>query len=106
MRPHPCVTLRYPRRGRMIANPGSVGLPAFDDHELVPAHMGPVIPQACYLIAELNAEGWQVTLQTVAYDIERAARRNQWPAWLGLYAQDRKAPAMIYTRTFRIYKKY
>jgi predicted phosphodiesterase len=63
--------------GRMIANPGSVGLPAFDDHELVPAHMEPVIPQACYLIAELNAEGWRVTLRTVAYDIERAARRAE-----------------------------
>jgi predicted phosphodiesterase len=63
--------------GRMIANPGSVGLPAFDDHDLVPDHMGPIIPQACYLIAELNAEGWRVTLRTVAYDIERAARRAE-----------------------------
>jgi len=55
-----CVTLDD---GRMIANPGSVGLPAFDDHEPVPARMEPepVIPQACYLIAELNAEGWRVT---------------------------------------------
>jgi predicted phosphodiesterase len=63
--------------GRMIANPGSVGLPGFDEDELVPAHMEPVTPQACYLVAELNVEGWQVTLRTVAYDIERAAHRAE-----------------------------
>jgi predicted phosphodiesterase len=69
-----CVTLGD---GRMIANPGSVGLPAFDDDEPVAADGEAAVPQASYLIAEMGAAGWRVTLRTVEYDAERAARRAE-----------------------------
>ena len=63
--------------GRIVANPGSVGLPAYED-DLPTYHIGGEgTPQARYLIAENDGLGWNVHLQAVDYDFELAARKAE-----------------------------
>lgn len=63
--------------GRIIANPGSVGLPAYDDDPIMPDLPEPGGPRARYLVAE-RAEGfWRVELRAVTYDFEKAAQRAE-----------------------------
>lgn len=63
------------RGGGLIVNPGSVGLPAYDDDRPFPHAMESGSPQARYAIAERGADGrWTATLMTVDYDHEAAAR--------------------------------
>ena len=63
--------------GRQIANPGSVGLPAYED-DLPTYHVVETgDPLARYLIAEYGAAGWSVALRAVSYDYEMAARRAE-----------------------------
>jgi predicted phosphodiesterase len=57
--------------GRTIANPGSVGLQAYDDDHPVPHVMEAGSPHARYAVVENGA----VTLLTVDYDHEAAARK-------------------------------
>jgi predicted phosphodiesterase len=72
------------RRGQLLVNPGSVGLPAYDD-ELPSYH---VIengsPDARYAIVERRPAGWSAALIAVPYDHEysaklaRARGRHDW----------------------------
>ncbi|GLR13752.1 DNA methylase [Chitinimonas prasina] len=70
--------------GRRVVNPGSVGLPAYDDDN---PHFHLVengSPDARYAIVERLAHGWQVDLLALPYDFESAAAqaaRNGRPDW-------------------------
>jgi predicted phosphodiesterase len=59
--------------GQLIVNPGSVGVPAYDDIEPVRYRMQNFSPHACYAMLEKNRGGWDVSLQRVAYDHQAAA---------------------------------
>ena len=70
--------------GRLVVNPGSVGLPAYDDDQPFPHQMEAGTPHARYALVERTATGWVATLQMVAYDWNHAAclaEANGWPAW-------------------------
>ncbi len=63
--------------GRLIVNPGSVGLQAYDDshpHEHVVENG---TPHARYALLTRSAAQWQVEFRCVAYDFESAARRAE-----------------------------
>lgn len=59
--------------GRLIVNPGSVGLPAYEDAHPFPHVAENFTPHARYALAERTALGWQVELVAVPYDWEAAA---------------------------------
>jgi predicted phosphodiesterase len=61
--------------GQMIVNPGSVGLPAYDDDEPVKHSMETYSPHASYAILEKGPGGWSVALHRVVYDWNEAARQ-------------------------------
>lgn len=61
--------------GRLIVNPGSVGLQGFDDDHVHPHVIETGAPHARYALLERGAVGWHVTLRAVAYDWESAAQR-------------------------------
>ena len=62
---------------RLVANPGSIGFPAYQD-DLPSYHASETgEPHARYLIAKRSGEGWTVRLQAVDYDFERAAQRAE-----------------------------
>jgi predicted phosphodiesterase len=63
--------------GRLIANPGSVGLQGFDDDHGHPHVIETRAPHARYALFERGAAGWNVSLRVVAYDWEAAARRAE-----------------------------
>lgn len=69
---------------RQLANPGSVGLPAYD-WDLPHRHdMETGSPQARYALVRLAAGAWQVELRQLDYDHEAAAQRaeaNGRPDW-------------------------
>lgn len=70
--------------GRRVANPGSVGLPAYDDEHPHPHLVETGSPHARYAVVTREAQGWQVTLRQVAYDHEAVARqaeRHGRPDW-------------------------
>ena len=60
-----------------VANPGSVGLQAYDDDHPYPHVVEVGSPHARYAIVEHSAAGFGVTLREVAYDWESAARRAE-----------------------------
>jgi predicted phosphodiesterase len=70
--------------GRMVVNPGSVGLPAYDDDH---PHFHLVengTPQARYALVTRRSEGFTVKLRRVDYDFETAAQqaeRHGRPDW-------------------------
>lgn len=71
--------------GGLVVNPGSVGLPAYDDVHPWPHVMASGSPHARYAIAERGPDGrWAAELIRVGYDWEAAARtaetRNR-PDW-------------------------
>jgi putative phosphoesterase len=76
--------------GRMVVNPGSVGLPAFSDTEPVPHSMQMGAPHARYAVLERRKVGepWHVSFRVVEYDWEGAAARAQakgredWAQWI------------------------
>ncbi|SCK08357.1 metallophosphoesterase [Vogesella sp. LIG4] len=74
--------------GPLVLNPGSVGLPAYDDTDGGYHRAQTGAPHASYAIAERVAAGWQVQLLRVAYDWNAAAAqaahngRDDWAAWL------------------------
>lgn len=74
--------------GRLIVNPGSVGLPAYDDDRPFPHFVESGSPHARYAIATKTNAGWSVELMSVEYDWEGAARqaeangRTDWSAAL------------------------
>jgi len=59
--------------GQLVVNPGSIGVPAYDDVDPVRYRMQTFSPHACYAVIERNGEGWNVSLERVAYDHHAAA---------------------------------
>jgi predicted phosphodiesterase len=57
-----------------IVNPGSVGLPAYDDAHPFVHYIETGSPHARYAVIEKTALGWQVDLRCVSYDFESMAR--------------------------------
>lgn len=84
-----CGHSHVPRRvrlddGRLVVNPGSVGLQAFADDHPRPYTVENGSPHARYALVERRADGWEAELLAVAYDWEgaaakaRAAGREDW----------------------------
>lgn len=70
--------------GRLVVNPGSVGLQAFQWDRPVPHTMQMHTPHARYAVLERSAGDWSVDLVSLAYDWELAARqaeRHDRPEW-------------------------
>lgn len=70
--------------GRLVLNPGSVGLPAYRDETPAPHAVENGSPEARYAIARRTTQGWQVDLVAVPYDWKRAAaaaRAAGWEEW-------------------------
>jgi predicted phosphodiesterase len=70
--------------GRLIVNPGSVGLQAYTDEEPMRHHVEIGTPHARYAIIELTPAGIAVDLIAIAYDWEAAAAQaeaNGRPDW-------------------------
>jgi diadenosine tetraphosphatase ApaH/serine/threonine PP2A family protein phosphatase len=68
--------------GRMIVNPGSVGIPGYRDVHPYPHVMQMGTPDACYAILDETARGWSVTFRQVPYDhmaMAALAERNGHP---------------------------
>ena len=70
-----------------VVNPGSVGLPAYDDDE--PPHvMASGSPRAAYAVLSRTPTGWDAEFVEVDYDWESAAAmarkngREDWAQWL------------------------
>lgn len=62
------------RGGQLLVNPGSVGLPAYDDVIPEPHVVETGAPDARYAIVERGPDGWTVSLVSVSYDFEPMAR--------------------------------
>jgi predicted phosphodiesterase len=56
------------RDGRMVVNPGSVGLPGYVGKAPVPYVVEVGTPHACYAILEQAAGAWHATFRYVPYD--------------------------------------
>ncbi|TNE62057.1 MAG: metallophosphoesterase [Alphaproteobacteria bacterium] len=61
--------------GRMVANPGSAGLPAYSDDLPYPHVMETGSPHARYLLIDVAGDGFELSFRQVAYDWGAAARR-------------------------------
>ena len=63
--------------GRLVVNPGSVGLPAYTDGEPIAHSMQMGAPHARYAVVERKkaTDPWRITFRVVAYDWEGAAAR-------------------------------
>ena len=59
---------------QLLVNPGSVGLPAYEDDAPVVHRMETFSPHASYAILERSPAGWEVEFHRVPYDWEQAAR--------------------------------
>ena len=76
------------RDGRLIVNPGSVGLPAYWDDVPCSHVMEAGSPHARYAIVSRTGEGWIAEHLSVAYDWHAAADaarnhgREDWAEWL------------------------
>lgn len=74
--------------GRLVVNPGSVGLPAYTDDLPFPHAMESGSPHARYALLEKVDGAWDVQHLAVAYDVEPAVRqaealgRDDWARWL------------------------
>ncbi|MBK62717.1 MAG: YfcE family phosphodiesterase [Altererythrobacter sp.] len=62
------------RDGRLIVNPGSVGLPAYEDDHPFPHAIENGSPFARYATVSDDGDSWQASFHLVAYDWEQAAR--------------------------------
>lgn len=60
--------------GRFMVNPGSVGLPAYDDDHPFPHAIENGSPHARYATVCNESGQWEVSFHMVAYDWEQAAR--------------------------------
>jgi putative phosphoesterase len=61
--------------GQVIVNPGSIGLPAYDDDRPVPHIIETGSPHARYAMVERRGSEWAVCLLAVAYDHTSAAQQ-------------------------------
>lgn len=74
--------------GQLIVNPGSVGVPAYDDDAPNYHAMQNYSPLASYAILETQNGAWQVELLKIPYDVEQAVEqaqrhgRNDWAHWV------------------------
>jgi predicted phosphodiesterase len=74
--------------GRLVVDPGSVGLPAYSDDQPYPHSMESGSPHARYAIIERAEDGWAVERVMVPYDWRAAADRaksngrDDWAEWL------------------------
>ncbi len=74
--------------GRLIVNPGSVGLPAYSDNQPVYHEMVSGSPHAKYAILTKKDNIWEAEKISVVYDWESAAKRasengrDDWAEWL------------------------
>ncbi len=77
--------------GRLVVNPGSVGLPAYDDDLPVAHRMQTRSPQARWALierGERGERGWSAQLRATDYDFQAAAAqaerngRADWAGWL------------------------
>ncbi|AMO99795.1 calcineurin-like phosphoesterase family protein [Collimonas arenae] len=74
--------------GRLVVNPGSVGLQAYDDDQPCFHTIENGSPHARYAMCEQTSDGWSVDHLCVAYDHLQAARtalkngRPDWARWL------------------------
>jgi predicted phosphodiesterase len=76
------------KHGQLIVNPGSVGLPAYDDDHPYPHSRYHRIetgsPDARYAVVERRCDRWTCELISVPYDVEPMARladQRQRPDW-------------------------
>ena len=77
------------RDGRLVVNPGSVGLPGYDGKVPVPYVVEVGTPHACYAILEHTDGSWSATLRYVPYDttsMAALARAKEMPAWASAIA--------------------
>jgi len=76
-----CGHTHMPRVARcgdtLVVNPGSVGLPAFDDDHPYAHFMETGSPHARWALVERVDAGWQVQQRLSAYDWQAAARRAE-----------------------------
>jgi predicted phosphodiesterase len=63
--------------GRLVVNPGSVGLQAYDDAQPHPHVVENGSPHARYALLERTDDGWRVELRSLPYDAEAAARKAE-----------------------------
>ncbi len=80
------VSVPSPAGGHLITivNPGSVGLPAYDDVHPFPHHIETGSPHARFAVATQTSRGWQIDLRCVMYDFEsmaQLAESRQRPDW-------------------------
>ena len=71
-------------KGQLILNPGSVGLPAFDDGNPSYHVVETGSPDARYALLERRASAWTVALLTVPYNfhpVANLADENGRPDW-------------------------
>jgi len=69
---------RLAQAGRvLVLNPGSVGLPAFDDEHPHSHFVETGSPHARWALVEHGAHGWQAQLRATAYDWESAAMQAE-----------------------------
>jgi predicted phosphodiesterase len=72
------------RDGRVVVNPGSVGLPGYIGREPVEHVVQTGTPDACFAILERSSETWHVTFHYVPYNSRRMAelaRKQNMPDW-------------------------
>jgi diadenosine tetraphosphatase ApaH/serine/threonine PP2A family protein phosphatase len=77
-----CGHTHHPRAvrcpgGQLVVNPGSVGLPAYDDDHPHWHVIENGAPDARYAVVERVAHGWAASLIAVPYDFEPMARLAQ-----------------------------
>jgi predicted phosphodiesterase len=75
--------------GRMVVNPGSVGLPAYEGKLPIPHKVQVGTPDACYAVLERTTSGWSATIRYVRYNNAVAAemaRSNGMPVWANALA--------------------
>ncbi|WP_316234153.1 metallophosphoesterase family protein [Bradyrhizobium sp. SZCCHNR1098] len=75
--------------GRLIVNPGSVGLPGYRISTPKRYHVQTGTPDACYAIAERRDGCWSLTFRDVPYDgtaMAALARRGGRPDWANAIA--------------------
>lgn len=64
--------------GPLVVNPGSVGLPAYDDAHPMPHVVETGSPHARWALLERDTRGaWHASLQATPYDAEAAARQAE-----------------------------
>ncbi len=71
------MTVELPAGPVQVLNPGSVGLPAFDDDHGRPHVNESGSPHARYALIEGNGPRWHVQLRQVVYDWEAAAAQAE-----------------------------